>query len=96
MNKKLRLFFIVSCYLLVSIVLSSFLFTDYAVKTSANAIHKKPTIILDAGHGGEDSGATVKDVLEKDINLKIALKTKVLFEVNGFNVMLTRDSESVR
>lgn len=38
--------------------------------------HPKPpfTIVIDAGHGGKDSGASGKNILEKDISLKIALK----------------------
>lgn len=50
-----------------------------------------PTIVIDAGHGGIDSGAVgIDKVLEKDINLNIALKLKDLFEVTGFNIKMTR------
>lgn len=53
-----------------------------------------PTVILDAGHGGVDSGAVGLDnVLEKDINLDIVLKLKSLFEVSGFNIKMTRNED---
>ncbi len=53
-----------------------------------------PTIILDAGHGGVDSGAVgLNNVLEKDINLDIVIKLKSLFEVSGFNIKMTRDED---
>ena len=38
------------------------------------------TIILDAGHGGNDSGTIEQSTAEKDINLSIALKMKELLE----------------
>lgn len=51
-----------------------------------------PTIIIDAGHGGIDSGAVgIDNVLEKDINLSIALKLKDLFDITGFNTIMTRE-----
>lgn len=53
------------------------------------------TIILDAGHGGEDGGAVgVDGIVEKDINLSIALKLKDLLEVGGYNVVMTRDTDT--
>lgn len=53
-----------------------------------------PTIILDAGHGGFDGGAVgVDGVVEKDINLSIALKLHDMLKVNGFDVVLTRDTD---
>ena len=52
------------------------------------------TIILDAGHGGEDGGAVSSEgVTEADINLKIALKVQALLEQSGANVILTRSDE---
>ena len=52
------------------------------------------TIILDAGHGGEDGGAVGADgTMEKDINLSIAKKLQQLLLVSGFNVKMIRDSD---
>lgn len=47
-------------------------------------------IYLDAGHGGLDSGATYKNIKEKDINLEIVYKLKKILEDNGARVYLTR------
>ena len=51
-----------------------------------------PNIIIDAGHGGVDSGAVgIDNVLEKDINLSIALKLRDLLNATGFNTTMTRE-----
>lgn len=53
-----------------------------------------PCIVVDAGHGGFDSGKVgVNGELEKDINLQIALKLKTVLEQENFRVVLTRDSD---
>ena len=55
-----------------------------------------PLILLDAGHGGFDPGKVgINDVLEKDINLAIVQKLKVLLEEYGFQIQLTRDSDQI-
>lgn len=48
------------------------------------------TVILDAGHGGHDSGARGPLGSEKDAALDVALRAKKLLEESGFNVRLTR------
>ena len=48
------------------------------------------TVILDAGHGGHDSGATGPMGSEKDAALDVVLRAKKLLEENGYNVRLTR------
>ena len=54
-----------------------------------------PTVIIDAGHGGFDGGATAVDgTVEKDINLQIALKTARLLRLNGFDVIMTRSEDT--
>lgn len=57
------------------------------------------TIILDAGHGGEDGGAigTVdgREIYEKDINLSVTLMLRDLLETEGFNVILTRETDTL-
>ena len=48
--------------------------SGYARRASSNAL-RTVTVIVDAGHGGMDGGATAADgTVEKDINLSIALK----------------------
>lgn len=48
-------------------------------------------IVIDAGHGGFDPGAVGKDgTLEKDVNLKIALKVQDLIQKTGGMTVITR------
>jgi N-acetylmuramoyl-L-alanine amidase len=54
----------------------------------------KPTVIIDAGHGGEDGGATgVNGVLEKKLNLEVADKLGELLKLFGYNVIMTREAD---
>ena len=48
------------------------------------------TVIIDAGHGGQDPGTVVGEVAEDDINLKIAQTLKDILIKKGFNVVMTR------
>lgn len=51
------------------------------------------TLVVDAGHGGIDSGACYHKLLEKDVNLSIALKLGALLEAQGAKVIYTRASD---
>ncbi len=54
------------------------------------------TVVLDAGHGGEDGGAVSADgVFEKDLNLSLAMKLKTLLEMNGVKVIMTRETDTL-
>ncbi len=51
----------------------------------------KPTIIIDCGHGGHDSGTVgFFKTVEKDLTLAIGLKLKKELEKNNYSVLLTR------
>lgn len=52
------------------------------------------TVILDAGHGGHDSGATGPYGREKDFTFDIAKRAKALLESRGFRVLLTRQTDT--
>ena len=53
-------------------------------------------IIIDAGHGGEDSGAIgITGILEKDLNLSIALQLGEELEKRGYTVILTRTEDKM-
>ena len=79
--------------IIVLIIALSFLLCGVANMSSMNPVLMGKTIVIDAGHGGKDSGTSYKDVLEKDINLSIACKLKVLLLKNGVNVVLTREGD---
>lgn len=59
---------------------------------SVRQVSIRPTVVLDAGHGGFDGGATsVYGDLEKDINLSIAKKAEAFIKILGFDVVMTRN-----
>jgi N-acetylmuramoyl-L-alanine amidase len=51
------------------------------------------TVVLDAGHGGEDGGILANEHLEKDINLKAVMMLKQKLEAQNVNVVLTRSAD---
>lgn len=66
-------------------------------KPSALGAESQRVVILDPGHGGEDPGkvSEYSDLKEKDINLKIAMKTKELLEKENFTIILTRQEDKL-
>lgn len=52
-------------------------------------------VIIDAGHGGHDTGAIgAKGTREKDVSLAIAKKLAARLEAAGLEVLLTRDDDT--
>ncbi len=62
------------------------------------AYHKKAesfaVVVLDPGHGGQDSGAMAGNVLEKDLTLDIAQRIDRLLAAQGVATLLTRAGDS--
>ena len=57
-------------------------------------LNKQYTVIIDAGHGGEDPGVSAADgPIEKDLALAIALKVKSLNNNPNINVILSRETD---
>ena len=55
---------------------------------------KYTTVIIDAGHGGEDGGtSSVSGLIEKNVNLEIAKLIAKSLEEEGVNVVLTRTDD---
>ncbi|HEY3662592.1 MAG TPA: N-acetylmuramoyl-L-alanine amidase [Chthoniobacterales bacterium] len=52
-----------------------------------------PVVVLDAGHGGQDSGAICGSVMEKDLTLDVAQRAELLLRAAGYATVLTRDSD---
>lgn len=62
--------------------------------SAANAaLMPEITVVIDAGHGGEDGGAVANGIVEKDINLSVARKLRDLCRLSGFKTVMTRDSD---
>lgn len=63
-------------------------------KQGADAYLKNRTIVLDPGHGGEDTGTTgARGSLEKDLTLRTAKLVYDKLKAAGANVVLTRNSD---
>ena len=70
----------------------------YHLKTKAGEAEKirTPLIIIDAGHGGQDGGTVSSSgIVEKDINLSIALKIENLLKLYGIETLMTRNDDSL-
>lgn len=84
----LALFFSAMVMVLLAVPISQ----NIALKV--NQMMNAPVIVIDPGHGGMDGGASsARGTTEKDINLKIGLYVKELAEMDGFKVVMTRDSD---
>lgn len=62
---------------------------------AASAPEQPYTVVVDAGHGGEDGGATsVSGVLESQTNLEIAQRTDAFLMLLGFQTKMVRESDT--
>jgi len=87
-----RIFFAAGCVAACAFVLVMLLAANQVRQVSN--ISPQPTvpvIILDPGHGGEDGGAVgIGGVVEKDLNLAVALQLDVFLRALGYDVQMTR------
>lgn len=76
----------------------TFDFSTYTGRDKTETALQGLTVILDPGHGGRDPGAIADHngvtILEKDINLAIALQTRTKLEALGATVIMTRTDDS--
>ena len=93
---KFLVFSLMFVFISVCIMLVSLSFKNEAQNYENTFISEKSdlVIVIDAGHGGEDGGA-VSDtgIVEKDINLDIALKLHSLMQLSDFESVLIRDCD---
>lgn len=85
----LGIFFVCTPYHLAAeeIPSNSFLFTE-------NRQMKRPCIILDPAHGGQDKGVVYEDIFEKNITLDIVKRIeRLIVERTTFGVFLTREKD---
>lgn len=66
-----------------------------AKTVTASTLYSTPCIIIDAGHGGMDGGASSADgTLESQLNLQIAQRLDALFLFSGQSAAMTRTDEN--
>jgi len=63
--------------------------------TTRAASMYKPVIVIDPGHGGDDTGAQKNGAVEKDVVLAFSLKLRDKLNATGrYKVFLTRDTDT--
>jgi len=97
MKRKIRLLMLICVY---ALILTGFLASGFSGSRVATVISEtaplkgRKTIIIDAGHGGVDGGATsCTGVLESEINLEIALRLRDLCHLLGMKTVMIRESD---
>lgn len=72
----------------------------YAAKDGEKSAHTiiqnaaRPTVIIDAGHGGEDGGASsASGIVEKDLNLMVAFELRDYLTLCGVSCVMTREDD---
>ena len=90
-------FSILIILLLIFSLVFSFLAARFQENTKPTLTEPQPpfsTVILDAGHGGEDGGAvSPQGYFEKDINLAICEQMRTMLLSNGVNTVMTRTED---
>lgn len=85
--------------LVVALCVVTFCFSSPFVMSAVNQKRAaKKVVVIDAGHGGADGGVCgVKSgVYEKEINLKTAICLGEIFKSLGFEVVYTRQNDTMR
>lgn len=97
MRKPLRIRSFVPFYVLVftgCLMLTVFGSRVVTVMSESAPLEGRHRVIIDAGHGGVDGGATsCTGVLESAINLQIALRLDDLFHLLGYDTSMIRTTD---
>lgn len=90
-------FIIFSLTLAFCTTVCGFIFRSCAETASATVILNSGTdFIIDAGHGGMDGGASAADgTVEKGLNLAFSDVLRSIFDVLGYNAIMTRTGDEM-
>lgn len=94
---KINLIFVpLYAILFLTVLLITLVGSNVITTMSQSApLANRHTIIIDAGHGGEDGGATsCTGVLESSINLEIALRLDDLMHLLGYKTTMVRTTDT--
>jgi N-acetylmuramoyl-L-alanine amidase len=92
MNTLIKKVVVLFVAIVIIMILNS-IFGD--VEKAFNIPNTNKVVIIDAGHGGRDAGASGKSGLkEKDVNLEIAIRLKRYIEESGGIAIMIREDDS--
>lgn len=91
----LVVFAVLCAFFCLASIFSSFGYKQslFASKKEDEEKRERVTVVIDAGHGGEDSGATANGLVEKELNLIIAKKLEQLLYFSDVDVVMTRTED---
>lgn len=95
MKLKKILYFLI-CFALVCafvLLITTAYFRLNVFTSEGNVKSNAHTIIIDAGHGGEDGGAVNDNVIEKDLNLQISTKLSDMLTLFGYKTQQIRTED---
>ena len=95
MNKVMRFFLCLLFFLTLSFWIFQLAQASTAASAAAWVRYPQQTLILDAGHGGEDGGAVAADgTVESGLNLAIARRVRDLLTFAGVPTTVTREGDA--
>lgn len=77
----------------ILLIVGAFLLSREVVQVVSQNRKAAKTIVVDAGHGGDDPGMVTEELKEKDLNLAVAKKLKKYLEDAGYCVEMTRTED---
>ena len=88
------IFSLIFCLIASLLIFASAAYKNRGEKETVSRGDEDPlVIVIDAGHGGEDGGASFEGVYEKDINLSVALALEEIFRTAGIKTVMTRSED---
>ncbi len=82
-----------SVLFLTAIIFLAFSIKIKTIETKSVTSAKIIKVIIDAGHGGEDKGASINNINEKDLTLAIAKKIQAINTNPNIKIILSRDQD---
>jgi N-acetylmuramoyl-L-alanine amidase len=83
------------------LMIGSFAWWQLSIRPTVTISARPPTmltpvtlVVLDPGHGGQDSGAMCGGILEKDLTLDVAQRIDRLLQAQGTTTLMTRNGDN--
>lgn len=88
-------FALLTVFFCLAAIFSSFGYKQslFASKDETTREAERVTVVIDAGHGGEDSGAVANGLVEKELNLEVAKKLEAMLQMSDVDVVMTRSED---